>query len=189
MTKAQTSQKTKWGEVALQHLIVFLICIVFPGLTTAVAPATWLTFERTTERLTCTARTCVYFIVPYKVQRVDQVVSIDHREREGEYHRVRKHGRDTNESVYSDGEGFLQILGENGQKAEVSVSPASLDSVLDKTTAILNTNTPGTRRLFVIANWKFGGLMGGVLTMFTALYVVGYSLELVRRVLKLLRII
>ena len=33
----------------LQHLIVFLICVVFPGGVTLMASATWLTFERSGE--------------------------------------------------------------------------------------------------------------------------------------------
>lgn len=172
------------GGFVLQHLIVFLICVVFPGLVTLVAPASWLSFARDGERVHCTARTCMFFVVPFKVQRVDEVVAIGSRERAGGTRRKREYGRDTNQTVHVDGEGFLQIEGAAGQLAEVSVSPASLKQVVAKSQEFLNSTQSNRLTLFAIANWKFGGSMGGLLTMFTALYVVGYSLGLINWLLR-----
>ena len=167
------------GGFVLQHLIVFLICVVFPGLVTWVAPASWLNFVRDGERVRLTARTCMFFVVPFKVQRVDEVVGISSRERAGGTRRKREYGREKNQTVHEDGEGFLQIVGADGQQAEVSVSPASLERVVSTSQDFLNSNQATNLTLFAVANWKFGGLMGGVLTSFTALWVVGYSLGLV----------
>ena len=83
------------GGMLLQHLIVFLICVVFPGVVTLMVPATWLTFERTEEVVSCKTRTCVYFVVPFKIQHVDQVTEIGHRERAGRTERQREFGRTT----------------------------------------------------------------------------------------------
>ncbi len=114
------------GGMLLQHLIVFLICFVFPGVVTRMAPATWLTFERSGEAVHCTTRTCMFFVVPFKIQHVDQVTEISDRERAGTTKKEREFGRDTKKVVYADGEGFLQIHGVGDQLVEVSVSPASL---------------------------------------------------------------
>lgn len=177
------TKKTNPGGMILQHFIAFAFCIVFPGLTTFIAPASWLTYERKGASVDFTARTCVYFIVPFKTQRVTGVNEISSREREGRTERKRRHGRATREKVYVDGEGFLQVYGANDQMAEVSVSPASLESVVKRSNAFLSSAQQESLRLFAIANWKFGALMGGVLTLFTVLYVVGYTLGFLKLLL------
>ena len=181
MNKRQTQgNRTAIGEMLLQHIIVFLICVVFPGGVTLMAPATWLSFERSGERVSCKTRTCAFFIVPFKIQLVDQVTGISDRVRSGGSRQETKFGHNTGKTIHVDGEGFLQIHGVGGQVAEVSVSPASLESVTSKSNDFLNTSKESSTTIFAIANWKFGGLMGGALTLFTALYVVGYSLAFLK---------
>ena len=141
------------------------------------APATWLTFVRVGDGVGCTTRTCVFFVVPYKVQQIDQVIEIGHRERASQTVRKREFGRTTKKTVEVDGEGFLQIHGADEKLVEVSVSPVSLARVEAISNAFLKSNE-GSTTIFAIANWKFGGLMGGVLASFTVLYVVGYTLGL-----------
>ncbi len=34
-----------FGGMLLQHVIVFLICVVFPGVVTLLLPATWLVYQ------------------------------------------------------------------------------------------------------------------------------------------------
>ena len=164
------------GGMFLQHAIVFLICVVFPGGVTLMVPATWITFERNEAGVRCTTRTCVFFVVPFKLQAVDQVTGVGKRERAGRTERQRKFGRTTNQTVNVDGEGFLQVNGVGDKQIEVSVSPASLESVVGKSNEYLTSTKPGSTTIFAIASWKFGGLMGGILTLFTLLYVVGYTL-------------
>jgi hypothetical protein len=164
----------------LQHLIVFLICVVFPGGVTWIAPATWLTFERGEKGVVGTTRTGVFFVVPFKVQRLNPVVSIGQRERTGRTERKRKFGRTTNHTVEVDGEGFLQIQGVDDQFIEVSASPASLESVAAQPNDFLGSTKESSVTIFAIANWKFGGLMGGVLAMLTLQYVVGYTVGFLR---------
>ena len=164
----------------LQHLIVFLICVVFPGLVTCMVPATWLTFARSGDNVRCTTRTCAFFVVPYKIQHVDQVTGIGQRERAGSTERERKFGRTTDRTIEVQGEGFLQIRGVGDQFIEVSVSPASLDNVASRSNDFLSSTQQSSITIFAIANWKFGGLMGGTLTLFTILYVVGYTLGMLK---------
>jgi regulator of protease activity HflC (stomatin/prohibitin superfamily) len=164
------------GGMFLQHVIVFLICVVFPGAVTMMAPATWLKFERSGETVRCKTWSCMFFVVPFKIQQVDQVQEVTHRERASKTERQREFGRTTNKTVNVDGEGFLQIHGPADQIVEVSVSPASLKNVLRKVNEFINSTTESSTTIFAIANWKFGALMGGLLTLFTILYVVGYTL-------------
>ncbi len=166
--------------MVLQHTIVFLICIVFPGLVTAIAPATWIQFDRTPTGVRSKTYTCVFFVVPFKIQQVDQVTGISHRERAGRVEKQRKFGRTTDTNVNVQGEGFLKIQGIDGQFLEVSVSPASLESVVAKSNQFLTSTAETSATIFTIANWKFGGLMGGTLTLFTLLFVIGYTAEFLR---------
>ena len=187
--KPAGAKKPSLGEKLLQHLIVFVICVVFPGVTTVMAPASWLIFERNGDAVQCTARTCVFFVVPFKTQHVVNVTEIAYRERAGGTRRERRFGHTTNRTINVDGEGFLQIHGVNEQVAEVSVSPASLEGVADRAKAFLDAPSPGesSTTMFVIANWKFGAIMGGILTSFTVLYVVGYTLGAIKGVFMTLR--
>ena len=178
---ATLGKKASFGELLLQHFIVFAFCVVFPGLVTALAPASWLTFTRPLEAdPSCTIRTCVFFVVPYKTQRVDSLTSVSSREREGGVKRERKNGRDTGNLVTVDGEGFLQLHGKGDQLTEVSVSPASLGRVLKQAEDFMNSEASGSRTIFVIANWKFGAIMGGILTSFTLLWVIGYTFAFIK---------
>jgi hypothetical protein len=165
------------GETLLQHIIVFLICVVFPGVTTFMAPATWLTFERSHEKVRCTTRTCVFFVVPFKTQAITEVTNVSERKLAGSTQRERRFGRTTDKTIHVDGEGFLKIHGVGDQVVEVNVSPASLEVVVAKCNRFLISTELGSTTIFAIANWKFGAIMGGILTSFTALYVVGYSIE------------
>jgi hypothetical protein len=164
------------GGILLQHGIVFLICVVFPGLVTWMVPATWITFNRNEAGVRCKTHTCVYFVIPFQIQQVDQVTGISQRERSGRSEKQRRFGRTTNKTVEVQGEGFLLVQGVGDQALEVSVSPASLASVVGKSNQFLASNQPSSTTIFAIANWKFGGIMGGVLTLFTLLYAVGYTL-------------
>ena len=170
-------KKPSLREMLLQHAIVFLICVVFPGAATMMHPVTWLTFERRGTEVHCTARTCGFFIVPFKKQQLAGVVSVTHTERAGKTERKTQLGRTTNGYVHVDGKGFLQIHGDNSKEVVVSVSPVSLDSVQAKCDSFLNSPMAVSTTIFAIANWKFGGIMGGVLCMFTLLYIVGYSMQ------------
>ncbi len=173
------------GGMVLQHIIVFLICVVFPGVTTYFAPTSWITFKRIQDEVHCTTRTCMFFVVPFKIQHVTPVTEITHRERAGGTRREVKHVRETNKMIHVDGEGFLRIQSAGDAHAEVSVSPAILESVVSKSQDFLKSKQEISKTIFAIENWKFGGLMGGVLTSFTALYVVDYSLGAIKAFLTL----
>ncbi len=178
---AMIGRKPSRGEMFLQHVVVFVICVLFPAVVTSYFPASWLTFYRTDDATHCTVRTCLFLVIPYQVRQVADLQSINFRKISGYSERASKNGRTTNEVVHVDGKGYLQLIGADGKIVEVSVSPASIQSVAQKANEFLHGRLPTSRTLFVVANWKFGMLMGGVLSCFTLLYVFGYSVELVKR--------
>jgi hypothetical protein len=141
-----------------------------------IIPATWITFDRNEQGVRCKTYTCVFFIVPFKVQQVDPVTEISQRERSGRTEKQRNLGRTTNKTVEVQGEGFLTIHGVDEQSIVISVSPASLESVAARCNEFLSSNNQSSTIVFTIPNWKFGVLMGGTLTSLTLLFVVGYTL-------------
>ena len=175
------------GGLIGQHAIVFLICVVFPGVVTGLVPSTWISFARKGEVVHCTTRTCAFYVVPYSVQQVSDVTAIGSHERSGGTRKEMKNGRATGKKIQVDGEGFLEILGADNSKVEVKVSPASLENVVKACQDFLGNREVESKTIFAIANWKFGAIMGGILTSFTVLYVVGYSIALLQWILKSLR--
>jgi hypothetical protein len=182
-----SAKKPTVGGLIGQHVIVFLICVVFPGAVTGLAPSTWISFVRKGESVDCTTRTCVFFVVPYSVKQVSNVTTIGSHERAGGTRKEMKNGRAKGKKINVDGEGFLEILGADSTKVEVNVSPASLESVVKACQDFLESREADSKTIFAIANWKFGAIMGGILTSFTVLYVVGYSMALLLGILKSLR--
>lgn len=168
----------------LEHIIAFLFFIVFPGFVTLLAPASWLSIECKQEKVSFTAKTCIFFVIPFKTQHIDEVSNISEFERPSGTRKINKVGKD--KVVHVDGEGFLRVHGVGDQYAEVSVSPASLNGVVSKCQDILNNKKDVKTTFFTIANWKFGFLMGGILTLFTVLYVVGYSYGAIKLVFTVL---
>lgn len=178
---AQKSKTTLLGWLG-QQFIAFFFCVGFPGLVTAIAPASWLSFQRDGERVTATAKTCVFFVIPYRVQHVEYVAGVSDRIQFGGTSTTRRNGR--TETTKADDEGFLQIKGGGESSAEVSVSPYSLKDVVERAGQFLEDPTQRELNLFVIANWKFGLIMGGFLSLFTVLYVVGVAMSVFNAVWK-----
>ncbi len=124
------------------------------------APSTWLTFQRGEvgvsgeSGVTCTARTCVFFVVPFKVQRVQQVTEVTFRERAGAL--SGSGSMDATRTSSSCGRRRIPPNPRTGEEfAEVSVSPASIENVANKANDFVKSNQTGSTTIFAIANWKF----------------------------------
>lgn len=150
-----------------------LVCFGIPAVVTALAPVAWVKFERHGERVTAKASTCLYFVIPYKTQTIDPVASVGRDFKGGSTRTERRNGR--NEKIQSEDQGFLVIRGEGeNQEARVPVTPFNLDSVLERSNAFLTNPQATELKLFVVANWKFSVLCGG-LAMLLPILVVGCS--------------
>jgi hypothetical protein len=166
-------KRTSLGGKIVSQGFVFAFCVLFPGLTTAVAPVSWVKFQRNGDRVTARVQVCAFFVVPYKTMTVDPVIGISDRSKSDRVTQERRGGKLTN--IHTEGAGFLVIQGE-GQTAEVSVTPHNLKSVVEQSNAFLVDPQAKEMKLFLVANWKFSVVMGGVLTLLTVLYVVGVVL-------------
>jgi hypothetical protein len=151
------------------QFFALLVCFGIPAIVTALAPVAWVKFERHGERVTAKASICLYFVIPYKTVTIDPVVSVGRDFKGGSTRTERRNGR--NEKIQSEDQGFLVIKGEN-QEAPVPVTPFNLDSVLERSNAFLKNPQATELKLFVVANWKFSVLCGG-LAMLLPLLVVG----------------
>ena len=163
------------GNALFGHFLGLLFCVGFPAFVTAVAPVSWIRFERAGDRVTATSKTCLLFFIPYRTQVVDPVIGIGDRFIGGKPQR-RRAGEPQR---YSEDEAFLVINGQN-TTAEVPVTPFNIKSVSERSEAFLRHPEATTLKLFVVANWKFSVLMGGAVSLLTVLYVVGVILSFLR---------
>ena len=89
-------------------------------------------------------------------------------------------------NVRSEDEAFLVIHGEPADR-EVPVSPASIRRVVEKAREFLKDEQATHLRLITVANYKFGILAGGFLSLLTVLYVVGVAISLGRFMWRIIR--
>lgn len=165
----------RFGKFFVNHLIAILFFVGLPALVTAIAPVAWVKFERQNDVVTARAQTCLLFLVPYRTSVVTDVVQVGDRVVAGTVHRERRPGPDR--ETRSEDEGFLVIQGAE-QTAEVQVSPASLQSVQQKVNAFLSDPQAKVLKLFVVANWKFSVIGGGLISLMAVFYfgLVAFSI-------------
>ncbi|MFO0922577.1 MAG: hypothetical protein U0905_08850 [Pirellulales bacterium] len=163
-------------------LLGFVACVVVPGLVTAIAPVSYLTMERTQEEggsIRAEARQCMFFIVPFRTQKLDSIAEVnDHviaaRSKTAEERRRTRTGRGTIE-----GEGTLILVDDDERAIHIPVSPASIATVKKKVDGFIHDPNQPKLSLFLVANWKFSLIGGGLVTLLTILFVVGWSIQLV----------
>lgn len=163
-------------DLLFGHAIAFFFCVVFPGLVTAIAPVSWISFERQSDKVIAKAKICTLFFIPYQNKRIDPVVGV------GDQFIAGKMGRRTGnrDAVRSEDEAYLVIHGEGDQFAKVPVSPVNIKSVTQKAETFLKDSGSTKLNLFVVANWKFSIFAGGLISLLTVLYVVGVTLSILQ---------
>jgi hypothetical protein len=150
------------------QILIFLMFVGVPALVTAIAPVSWIRLERTGEQVTARVQTCLLFVVPFKNQSVAPVTEVGDELIAGKERRERRPG--TDRFTTSDDEGILVLQGD-ATSARVQVSPASLPQVVAKCQAFVDDAAAGELTLFVVANWKFSVIGGGVVSLLAVLYI------------------
>lgn len=173
----------RFRDFLIGQSIAFVFCVFFPAFLTAVAPVSWISFQRQGDKVIATSKTCALFFIPYQVKTIDPVVGVGDHFISGTYSR-RTGNR---ESVKSEDQAFLMIHGEGEQAAKVAVSPVNIKSVTERAEAFLKDPNSTKLNLFVVANWKFGIFGGGLISLLTVLYVVGVTLAIFQGIGKLIR--
>lgn len=155
----------------LLQVFALLVCFGVPALVTAMAPVAWVKFERHGERVSAQAKVCLYFVIPFKTFTIEPVTEVGRDFKGGSTRTERRNGRV--EKHESEDQGFLVIKGASeGQEAVVPVTPFNLDSVLERSKTFLADPQATQLKMFVVANWKFSVLCGG-LAMLMPLLLVG----------------
>ena len=157
------------GKVVSQ-IIAFLVCVVAPGALTAIAPVSWLHFERQGDHVVGRANVCMFFFIPFQKIVVDPVTEVSQHEVSGSYTRQRRTG--TDKYTQSEAQGFLSLVGPKSV-GEVSVTPHNIKEVTEKVQVFLKDTQAKELKMFVVANWKFSVIGGGFMCLLTVLYVVG----------------
>lgn len=158
-----------FGEMIFGHVILFVACVALPAFVTAVAPLSTVKLMRSGEGIGVSAKvsTRLLFLVPYKVTVLEQVTAIGDRYVEG--HMTERRPGDLRTTRTED-EAFLMITGTTGE-AKVPVSPVNIRSVEEQAEAFLKNPAQRELKMTVIANWKFGALVGGFLSLLTVFYI------------------
>lgn len=162
------------GSVLFGHAIAFVGCVLFPGFVTAVAPVSWVRFERTGENVSAKAQVCAFFVVPYRTMVIDPVVGVGDRFVAGH---ITDSDRRRNRNVRSEDEAFLEIHGKD-ESFSVPVTPFNIESISRRAHEFLDDPSSTELRMTVVANWKFSVIGGGLVSLLTVLYVVGVGLSI-----------
>lgn len=170
-------------DFLITQSIAFVFCVFFPAFLTAVAPVSWISFQRQGDKVVATSKTCTLFFIPYQIKTINPVVGVGDHSIPGTYSR-RTGNR---ESVKSEDQAFLMIRGEGEQVAKVAVSPVNVESVKERAEAFLKDLSSTKLNMFVVANWKFGIFAGGAISLLTLLYVVGVTLSIFQGIWKAIR--
>lgn len=165
--KPGQSWLAKAGVYLFIQALAFLALVGFPAFWTAFAPVSWITLERHQETVSASVRTCLLFVIPYRQETLSPVTGFSDRFVGGTYSSSRS--RSNSSRTKSEDQSFLVIQNET-QHIEVQVSPASIESVIEQSEAFLGNPQAEPLKLFVVANWKFSVLGGGLLAMLPVLY-------------------
>jgi len=181
----ETAPRT-WKSILIRHLFGLLVCIGLPALVTAIAPVSWLKFQRQGDRVAARAETCLLFVIPFRTVSVEPVIAVGERTIEGRVTWERRRGKRDLEHR-SESEGFLTIKGPK-ESVEVQVTPFNLESVVEKVDAFLKDPAAAELKLFVVANWKFSVVAGGFVSLLTVLYLVGVVVAAGRQIILPVRV-
>ena len=77
--RARRAVYTRLLASLLQQVFALAVCVGFPAFCTAIAPVSWVAFQRHEGRVAASVQTCLLFIVPFKTQTIEPVMTIDDR--------------------------------------------------------------------------------------------------------------
>ena len=173
--KRPKSAFAKSVQFVFSILLGLLVFVGFPALATAIAPVSWITLERAAGQVNAQAKTCLLFLIPYRTQTIEAVDRISERYVAGEYNDdSSRHHRDRTKS---ENQGFM-VIHSRDQVIEIPVTPVNLKPVCDDARDFLDKPDATQLKLFVVANWKFSVILGGLLSLLTVFYFVVLSFDL-----------
>ena len=153
------------------HAVLFVACVVFPAIVTAIAPVSWVVLTRYGDQVEARVKVCLIFIIPFHTESLLEVRSVDNHVRPGVCEKLGiGDADDQRREITTESEGMLVLQGTD-RDVVVQVSPASLDRITRGTREFLEDKNLGELRFFAPANWKVSVIVGGLLCLLTLLYV------------------
>jgi hypothetical protein len=176
MVSKPRSWISRAGAYLIPQLIALVFFVGFPVGWTAVAPVTYLKFERHDGRVAANAKVCLLFFIPYRQATIEPVVGFEDRFIGGtvSYDRKRTNHRGTK----SEDQSYLTIRGENEVSFEAPVSPSDAESIREQAEAFLKEDQATELAIFTYASWNFSIFGGGLISLLTVIYVgaIGFGL-------------
>lgn len=171
------------GGVVFSQLLALLVFVGVPAAVTAIAPVSRIHLERQAGQVSARTSSCLLFVIPFRVQTIAPVTGFDQRHVSGT---VSAHSRRTNrDDVKSEDQAWLVVVSQD-QRIEVPVSPADMPPVRKQAEEFLSNPQATELKLFVVANWKFSVIGGGLVSLLTVIYAgtiaIGLLLKLVHLV-------
>jgi hypothetical protein len=147
--------------------------VAFPAAVTWLVPVTWTTFTRRDGRVEMTAKVCLFFVLPFRREDLAEVTGVGTQTIAGEQEKWNTGTADDQKRyITTESEGYLLVHGRD-REVRIAASPVGLDGAETKVREFLNNPAAANLRLFTVANWKTSVVVGGVLCLFTVLYIVG----------------
>jgi len=174
MSKNGRPDKPKHG--LFEFVLGGLVCVGVPALMTAMAPVSWLEFTRAGDRVAVKTQTCLFFVIPYRVNELADVKKVDTTFHRGE--NLHKRAGDGKKGRAEDEAGLVLHGPQEGQKVSITVSPASIKSVETRVKALLDDPQQKSLSLFTVANWKVGLIFAIPVCLLTVLFVISWSIWL-----------
>ncbi|MCA9094199.1 MAG: hypothetical protein KDA68_11970 [Planctomycetaceae bacterium] len=172
------------ASTLLTHLMAFVFFVLFPALVTAIAPVSYLRFEKQADGVAFSGTQCLLFFIPYKSYSIPSVTGIGDKVIASRVRTAEERRRFNSGPGVVEGEAALIVTGADDRTESVPVSPASIKSVEERARKFVESPTDKPLSIFVVANWKFSLFVGGMVSLLTVLYVVGIVLSIFHRILK-----
>lgn len=167
-------------------LFGFLACVVVPAFVTVIAPVSYLRLEKSAAGARASVKTCLFFIVPFSRGSLDSIQSVSREVREDRDYTLEERRRRDGKHGTVEGEGKLILQGKDeGAALTVSVSPASIEGVEKRVKEFVAAPVDQPLSLFLVPNWKFSLIAGGLATALAGLWLVGTTLWILRGLLRL----
>lgn len=176
-SRPQARKRAGIGQLIGSHLLGVVFCLLFPALVTGIAPVSWIEFHRQGGQVAAHVDICTLFFIPYRSVTIDPVIGIDNRFIAGHV-TPRDHHHDR--ATRSEDEAYLIIHGANEQSINVPVSPVNIQQVKERVENFRTQSQDEELKLFVVANWKFSIIAGGLVSLLTVLYALGMVLAFYR---------
>ncbi len=175
--RGRSARRSKPAAVA-PVVLGFVCCVLLPTFITLIAPISVVRLERDGEHVSATVTRLAYMVVPYRTERLGQVLRAEQTSRSGRVERTYSTERG-NHPTYVEGEATLILSGPGGTIL-TPVSPVNIDSVTRRAQAFIDRPTAEGERFLVVANWKVSVLAGGLFNLLMVLFVGGSAVSIGR---------